>query len=244
MRVRPSRPWISICLLVAFAGVMLSDDPKAPAKPPAKAARTPVVQTKESQSAMTPAKALEKLQAGNTRFRTGATIERNLPAKVKATAAGQYPFAAILSCMDSRVPAEIVFDQTIGSLFSIRVAGNVVNADNLGSLEYAAKVIGVKTIVVLGHTSCGAIKGAVDNVKLGNLTELLAKIQPAIAASGAGTSKDNADVDKVAGQHVRDALKEIREKSPVIKEMLDSGAVGMVGAMYDIASGAVTFFKD
>jgi len=241
MRLRLSRPWIFVALLVGFTGVVLSDDPKAAAKP---AARTPAVQTKESQAAFTPAKALDKLKAGNTRFRTGASVERNLPAKVKATATGQYPFAVVLSCMDSRVPAEMVFDQTIGSLFSIRVAGNVVNADNLGSLEYAAKVIGTKLIVVLGHTSCGAIKGAVDNVKLGNLTELLAKIQPAVAASGPGTSKDNAYVDKVGEQNVRLAMKEIREKSPVLKEMLDSGAVGMVGGMYDLETGAVTFFAD
>jgi carbonic anhydrase len=226
---------------VGSTAIALSDDPKAAAKP---SARTPVVQTKESQSAMTPAKALDKLKAGNTRFRTGTSVERNLPAKVKATAAGQYPFAVVLSCMDSRVPVEAIFDQSIGDLFSIRVAGNVVNPDNLGSLEYAAKVIGVKLIVVLGHTSCGAVKGAIDNVKLGSLTELVAKIQPAVAASGSGTSKDNAYVDKVGEQNVRLAMKEIREKSPVIKEMLDSGAVGMVGAMYDLETGAVTFFAD
>ncbi len=162
----------------------------------------------------------------------------------RPTAAGQYPFAVVLSCMDSRVPAEAVFDQSIGDLFSIRVAGNVVNPDNLGSLEYAAKVIGVKLIVVLGHTSCGAVKGAVDNVKLGNLTELVAKIQPAVAASGSGTSKDSAYVDKVSEQHVRHSIKEIREKSPVLKELLDSGAVGMVGGMYDLETGAVTFYTD
>jgi len=163
---------------------------------------------------------------------------------VKATAAGQYPFAVTLSCMDSRVPVETIFDQSFGDLFSIRVAGNVVNADNLGSLEYAAKVIGVKLVVVLGHTSCGAVKGAIDNVKLGSLTELVAKIQPAVAASGSGTSKDHAYVDKVGEQNVRLAMKEIREKSPVLKEMLDSGAVGLVGGMYDLETGAVTFFAD
>ena len=236
MRVRHSRPWISVALLMAFTGVALPDDPKA--------ARTPVVQTKESQSAMTPGQALDKLKAGNTRFRTGTSVERNLPAKVRATAAGQYPFAVVFSCMDSRVPAEMVFDQSIGSLFSIRVAGNVVNADNLVSLEYAAKVVGVKSIVVLGHTSCGAVKGAIDNVKLGNLTELVAKIQPAVAASGPGTSKDHAYVDKVGEQNVRQVMKEIREKSPVLKELLDSGATGLVGGMYDLETGAVTFYAD
>jgi carbonic anhydrase len=241
MRVRHSRPWISVALLVAFTGVALPDGPKAAAKP---AAKSSVVQTKESLSAMTPAKALDALKEGNTRFCAGTSVQKNLLAKVKASAAGQYPFAAVLSCMDSRVPAEAIFDQSIGDIFSIRVAGNVVNADNLGSLEYAGKVIGVKLIVVLGHTSCGAVKGAIDNVKLGNLTELVAKIQPAVAASGPGTSKDHAYVDKVGEKNVRQAMKEIREKSPVLKELLDSGAVGLVGGMYDLETGAVTFYAD
>jgi carbonic anhydrase len=241
MRVRHSRPWISIALLVAFTGVALPDDPKAAAKP---AAKTSVVQTKESQAAMTPAKALDALKEGNKRFRAGTSVQKNLLAKAKASAGGQYPFAVVLGCMDSRVPAEAIFDQSIGDIFNIRVAGNVVNADNLGSLEYAAKVVGVKTIVVLGHTSCGAVKGAIDNVKLGSLTELVAKIQPAVAASGSGTSKDPAYVDKVGEQNVRHAMKEIREKSPVLKELLDSGAVGLVGGMYDLETGAVTFFED
>ena len=240
MHVRHSRPWISIALLVASTGVALADDPKVAAKP----AATSVVQTKESQGAMTPGKALDTLKEGNKRFRAGTSVQKNLLSKVKASAAGQYPFAVVLSCMDSRVPAEAVFDQSIGDLFSIRVAGNVVNPDNLGSLEYAAKVIGVKLVVVLGHTSCGAIKGAIDNVKLGNLTELVAKIQPAISASGSGTSKDHAYVDKVGEQNVRLTMKEIREKSPVLKELLDSGAVRMVGGMYDLETGAVTFSED
>ena len=241
MRVRLSRPWISIALLVASTGVASPGDPKVAARP---AAGASVVQTKESQAAMTPAKALDTLKEGNKRFRAGTSVQKDLLAKAKASAGGQYPFAVVLSCMDSRVPVEPVFDQSIGDLFSIRVAGNVVNVDNLGSLEYAAKVIGVKTIVVLGHTSCGAIKGAIDNVKLGNLTELVAKIQPAIAASGPGTSKDYAYVDKVGEANVRLAMKEIRADSPVLKEMLDAGAVGMVGAMYDLGTGAVTFLAD
>ena len=241
MRVRHWGPWVSMALLVASTAVALPDDTKAAAKP---AAEKSVVQTKESQADMTPVKELDALKEGNKRFRAGTSVQKNLLAKVKASAAGQYPFAVVLGCMDSRVPAEAVFDQSIGDLFNIRVAGNVVNADNLGSLEYAAKVIGVKTIVVLGHTSCGAIKGAIDNVKLGNLTELVAKIQPAVAASGPGTSKDHAYVDKVGEQNVRLAMKEIRAKSPVVKEMLDSGAVGLVGAIYDLETGAVTFLAD
>src|SRR5262245_27149740 len=236
-----SRAWISIAFFAAFTVLALPDEPKAGAKAPPKAS---VIQTKESQAAMTPAKAVETLKQGNARFRAGTTVQKNLPAKVKASAAGQYPFAAVLSCMDSRIPAEAVFDQSIGDFFSIRVAGNVVNVDNLGSLEYAVKVNGVKTVVVLGHTSCGAVKGASDDVKLGNLTELLAKIKPAMAASGPGTSKDHAYVDKVAEQNVRLAMKEIREKSPVVKEAIDSGAISMVGGMYDLETGAVTFLSN
>jgi carbonic anhydrase len=241
MRGLGSRGWVSVALLVASTAVGLPDAQKAVAKA---TAGTPVVQTKESQSAMTPAKALDALKEGNTRFRAGTSIQKHLPAKVKASAAGQYPFAVVLSCMDSRVPVETVFDQSIGDLFSIRVAGNVVNPDNIGSLEYAAKVIGTKLIVVLGHTNCGAVKGAIDNVKLGSLTELVAKIQPAVKASGPGTSKDHAYVDKVAEENVRLCMKEIREKSASLKQLLDSGAVGMVAGMYDLETGAVTFSKD
>jgi carbonic anhydrase len=241
MRSLGLRAWIPVALLVSSSAVALPDAPKTEAKA---SATTMVVQTKESQAAMTPAKALEALKEGNARFRAGTSVQKNLPAKVKASKGGQYPFAAVLSCMDSRVPAEAIFDQSIGDFFSIRVAGNVVNADNLGSLEYAVKVVGVKLIVVLGHTSCGAVKGAIDDVKLGNLTELLAKIRPAVEASGPGTSKDYAYVDKVGERNVRDSLKEIRDKSPVLKEALDSGSVRMVGGMYDLGTGAVTFFAD
>ena len=241
--MRPGSPrlWISVFLLVASTVIALPEDPKSAPKPAAKGS---VVQTKESQAAMTPVKALDALKEGNKRFRAGTSVQKDLMAKVKASAPQQYPFAVVLGCMDSRVPAEAVFDQSIGDVFNIRVAGNVVNVDNLGSLEYAAKVIGVKTIVVLGHTACGAVKGAIDDVKLGNLTELVGKIQPAIKASGPGTSKDYAYVDKVGEANVRLAMKEIRAKSPVLKEMLDAGSVGMVGAMYDLKTGAVAFLAD
>ena len=193
---------------------------------------------------MTPAEGLEALKEGNARFQAGKTIQNDLPAKVKAASAGQFPFAAVLSCMDSRVPAEVVFDQSIGDFFSIRVAGNVVNADNLGSLEFAVKVIGVRLIVVLGHTGCGAVKGAIDDVRLGNLTQLLEKIQPAIAACGPGTSEDSAYVNRVGDRNVQLGMQEIRDKSPVVREALDSGAVRMVGGMYDLETGAVTFFRE
>ncbi len=164
---------------------------------------------------------------------------------MKATAGGQYPFAAILSCMDSRGSAELLFDLGLGDVFSIRVAGNVVDEDGLGSLEYAAKVEGVKLIVVMGQSSCGAVKGAVDDVKLGNLTALLAKIRPSVeGAGGRADSHDKALVAKVSEANVRRSMKEIRDKSPVLKALFDSGAVGFVGAMHDLETGKVTFYAD
>ena len=172
--------------------------------------------TKETQATMTPAKSLDALKEGNARFLAGKQKPRNLKAEVAATAAGQYPFAAVVSCMDSRAPVEIILDQGIGDLFSLRVAGNVIEGDFLGSLEYAAKVVGVKLIVVMGHTSCGAVKGAIDDVKLGNLTALLAQIEPAIVAVGPprGTSKDHAYVEKVAEANVRNSMKQIHDQEP------------------------------
>ena len=203
-------------------------------------------QTKESQAAMTPTKALDALKDGNVRFLGGKSKAKHLNAQVKATAAGQYPFAAVVSCMDSRAPVEIVLDQGIGDIFSLRVAGNVIEGDFLGSLEYAAKVVGVKLIVVMGHTSCGAVKGAIDDVKLGNLTELLEQIEPAVAAVGPtrGSSKDHAYVDKVAEANVRLAMKQIHAKSPILEEMLKAGTLGLVGAMYQVETGKVVFYAD
>ena len=206
--------------------------------------KAPAVQTKESQAAITPASAVEKLKQGNARFVEKNMRSRDWLAKVSATAGGQYPFAAILACMDSRAPIEIIFDQGIGDVFGIRIAGNVVNEDVLGSMEYATKVVGSKLLVVLGHTSCGAVKGSIDDAKLGNLTGLLAKIRPAVSASGPGSSKDDAYVTKVAQANVSQAMKEIREKSPTIKAQLDAGTVGLVGAMYDVSTGKVTFLPD
>src|SRR5436190_4377477 len=202
------------------------------------------VQTSESQAGMTPASALEKLKKGNARFVEKNMKSRHWLAKVSATSGGQYPFAVILACMDSRAPIEIIFDQGIGDVFGIRIAGNVVNDDVLGSMEYATKVVGSKLIVVLGHTSCGAVKGAIEDAKLGNLTALLAKIRPAVSASGPGSAKNDAYVDKVAQYNVSQAMKEIREKSPTIKAQLDAGTVGLVGAIYDVSTGKVTFLPD
>ena len=197
---------------------------------------------------MTPEKALEALKAGNARFVAGKTIHRNLPANVRATAAGQFPFGAIVSCMDSRVPVELVFDLTVGDAFSIRVAGNVINPDILGSLEFATRIAGAKLIVVLGHTHCGAIKGAIDRVQLGNLTSILERIVPPTASGPGGSeasatsSKNPAAVDRLTEENVRNAMKDIREKSPVLKELLDSGAVRLVGGIYDVETGKATFF--
>ena len=204
------------------------------------------VQTKASQAAMTPALALAELRAGNARFVVGRPLVRNYPAQVKATAAGQYPFAVVLSCLDSRQPIEIVLDQGVGDIFSARVAGNVLDEDILGSMEFACKVSGAKLIAVVGHSNCGAIKGAVDDVQLGNLTGLLTKIKPALDAVPADvqprTSKNYAFVDQVSEANVRLVIGQIRERSPILREMLDQGQIGVVGGMYDLASGKVQFY--
>jgi len=204
--------------------------------------------TKESQAAMTPESALAELKAGNARFVSGHPLARNQPADVQATASGQYPFAVVLSCLDSRQPIEIVLDQGIGDIFSARVAGNVLNDDILGSMEFACKVSGAKLIAVIGHSNCGAIKGAVDGAELGNLTGLLAKIQPAIAQVPADLqprdSKNLAFVDQVAKANVKLVMQQIRERSPVLREMIDNGQVGLVGGMYDLSTGEVHFFSN
>lgn len=202
------------------------------------------VQTKESQAATTPAQALARLKEGNGRFASGQRKPRDWNAKVTATAAGQYPFAAVVSCMDSRAPMEVVLDQGIGDMFSLRSAGNVIDADVLGGLEYATKVAGAKLVVVIGHTSCGAVKGAIDDVHLGNLTQLLARIRPAIALAGPGTSKDKAFVARVEEQNVRLGMKEIRDRSAILSGLFDSGAVGLAGGMYDVETGRVVFSAD
>jgi carbonic anhydrase len=210
--------------------------------------KTAAVQTKELQAAMTPQQALAELREGNARFVAGMSRVRNLPAQVKATAAGQYPFAVVLSCLDSRQPIEIVLDQGIGDIFSARVAGNVLDGDILGSMEFACKVSGAKLIAVIGHSNCGAIKGAVDDVQLGNLTGLLTKIKPAMDAvpddGQPRTSKNYAFVNAVAEANVRLVMKEIREHSPILREMLDRGEIGLVGGMYDLSTGKVQFFDN
>jgi len=196
---------------------------------------------------MTPQQALAELKAGNARFVAGHPLKRNLPADVKATASGQYPFAVVLSCLDSRQPIEIVLDQGIGDIFSARVAGNVLNDDVLGSMEFACKVSGAKLIAVIGHSNCGAIKGAIDDVQLGNLTGLLSKIKPAMDAVPADvqprTSKNYKFVDEVSEANVRLVMQQIRERSPILREMIDNGQIELVGGMYDLSTGEVHFFE-
>jgi len=203
--------------------------------------------TIETQSTMTPQKAIEFLKEGNQRFQNNLKANRNLLQQVNETKDGQFPFATILSCIDSRVSAELVFDQGLGDIFSIRIAGNFVNQDILGSMEFACKLAGTKTIVVLGHTSCGAVKGACDHARLGNLTALINKIEPAVFAvkepkEESMRNSQNADfVDAVALKNVEMALENIRNQSVILKEMEAKGEISIVGAMYNISDGKVTF---
>jgi len=218
---------------------------KAPARPQAVAA---IAQTKETQAAITPQIALQMLKDGNQRFVSGTMKKRDLTKQVKATAGGQFPFATIVSCMDSRAAPELVFDQGIGDVFSPRVAGNFVNDDILGSLEYGSGAVGARLIVVLGHSDCGAVKGACDNVKLGDLLPAtLASLKPAIdAVPNDGTprnSKNYAFVQRVADMNVTLAVKRIRDKSSLLRGMADKGEIKIVGAMLDVKTGKVTFVE-
>jgi carbonic anhydrase len=201
--------------------------------------------TREQRDKMTPDEILADLQRGNVRFRKGEGLRRDFLAEQKASAKGQYPAAVILSCIDSRAPAEIIMDQGIGNIFNCRVAGNVVTEDLLGSMEFACKLAGAKVILVMGHTSCGAIKGAIDNAKLGNLTALLAKIRPAVNAvefKGERTSHNLTFVDLVARKNVVLTMAEILEKSPVLRELHSKRSVKVAGAMYNLETATVEFF--
>jgi carbonic anhydrase len=201
--------------------------------------------TKEQRAKMTPEDIIAAMKRGNERFRKGERKDRNYLREQKASASGQYPAAVILSCIDSRAPAEVILDLGIGDVFNARVAGNIQNDDILGSMEFACKVAGAKVVLVMGHTACGAIKGAIDNVQLGNLTSLLAKIRPAVEATtftGERTSKNYTFVDAVARKNVELTMAQIAEKSPVLKEMQTSHALLITGAMYNIQTAAVDFF--
>jgi carbonic anhydrase len=201
---------------------------------------------KARQSAITPEEALARLEDGNTRFVTGKTVNCDLMAQVRATASGQAPFAAVVGCIDSRVPPELVFDQRIGDIFSARIAGNFVNTDIIGSLEFATRLAGAKLIVVLGHSECGAIKGAIDNAELGNLTATLANIRPAVeqtrAVPGEHSSKNPQLVQAVADTNARLAAKMLLDRSVVLAELVEAGSLKVVAAMHDVGNGTVTFF--
>ncbi len=205
--------------------------------------------TKETQLTMTPQKSLQSLKEGNLRFQNNLKMDRNLLGQVEDTSKGQYPFATILSCIDSRVSSELIFDQGIGDIFSARIAGNFVNEDILGSMEFACKLAGTKLIVVLGHTSCGAVKGACDDAKLGNLTAMLKNISPAVKAvetpqdKSLRNSKNIEFVNDVAKKNVELTIERILKESEVLAQMEKDGEIEVVGAMYDIGSGAVTFYE-
>ena len=204
--------------------------------------------SKETQKTMTHQKALDFLKEGNVRFRNNLKVNRNLLEQVNYTSKGQFPFATILSCIDSRVSAELIFDQGLGDIFNIRIAGNFVNPDILGSMEFACKLAGTKLIVVLGHTACGAVKGACDDAKLGNLTGMLAKIKPAVNAitepkdASLRNSSNLEFVDNVSAKNVELTIDNIIGGSPVLAEMHNNGEIKIVGAMYDISTGKVRFY--
>ena len=204
--------------------------------------------TKEMQTAITPAMALDLLKEGNKRFISNLKLNRNLLQQANETSDGQHPFAVILSCIDSRTSAELIFDQGLGDVFSVRIAGNIVNEDILGSMEFGCKVAGSKIIVVLGHTKCGAIKGACDHVEMGNLTALLSKITPAVENEIQTLENRNANnsifVENVAAINVKQTVNAIMERSPILSEMINNGQIGIVGGMHDISTGEVTFYSE
>ena len=202
-------------------------------------------QTKLIQDSLTPKKAHQILVEGNKRFAQNLKVQRNLQDQVLETSKGQYPFAVILSCIDSRVPAELVYDQGVGDIFSIRIAGNIVNEDVLGSMEYACKVAGSKIVVVMGHTKCGAVTAACQNVKLGNITALLNKIKPAVNSIKTGKeSMDDKTIEEVSKVNVKNSIARIRKESPILFEMENLGEIEIVGAIYDISNGQVEFLSD
>lgn len=203
---------------------------------------------KELQQQITPEIALDILKEGNKRFVGNLKVNRNLLQQVNETTEGQWPFAVILSCIDSRTSAELIFDQGLGDVFSIRIAGNIVNEDILGSMEFACKLAGSKVIVVLGHTRCGAVKGACDGAQMGHLTTLLSKLQPAVDEEATTTDNRTASnpqfVENVAEINVRRNVHEVLHRSAILRELVAEGQIGIVGAMYDVRTGVVDFYED
>lgn len=206
--------------------------------------------TSLTQRNITPLNALQILKEGNLRFISNLKVNRNLLQQANDTREGQWPFAVILSCIDSRTSAELIFDQGLGDIFSIRIAGNIVNTDIIGSLEFACKVAGSKLIVVMGHSKCGAIKGACDHVEMGNLTELLAKIQPAVYQETLTSDKEmrnssNEDfVENVSTINVKRSVKTIVDRSYILEQMIEKGEVAIIGAKHDLESGVVEFYEE
>lgn len=200
------------------------------------------------QEAITPTVALELLQKGNKRFVSNLKINRNLLQQANETSDGQHPFAIILSCIDSRTSVELIFDQGLGDVFSVRIAGSIVNEDILGSMEFACKVAGAKIIVVLGHSKCGAIKGACDHVEMGNLTALLSKIQMAVCGENTTvenrTSSNEEFVEKVARINTKKTVQAVMERSPILKELIEKRTCGIIGGHHDISTGEVIFYQD
>jgi carbonic anhydrase len=204
----------------------------------------------DTQKTISPLKALEILKEGNQRFISNLKANRNLLQQANDTREGQWPFAVILSCIDSRTSAELIFDQGLGDVFSIRIAGNVVNTDIIGSIEFACKVAGSKLIVVMGHTKCGAIKGACDHLEMGNLTELLAKVQPAVYQEtltlepAERNSKNGKFVENVATLNVKRSVKTIIDRSYILEQMIEKGEIAIIGAKHDLDRGLVEFYED
>ena len=202
---------------------------------------------KELQDAISPKRAIEILKEGNKRFVNNLKANRNLLEQANETSDGQHPFAIILSCIDSRTSAELIFDQGLGDVFSVRIAGNIINEDILGSMEFACKVAGSKIIVVLGHSKCGAVKGACDHVEMGNLTALLSKIQPAVYDEKSVTHERNSSnsefVEKVAAINVKRTVKAIMERSPILNDMIKNGEIGIIGGMHNLSDGEVVFYE-
>jgi len=198
--------------------------------------------TKATQGEISPNKAIQMLQDGNARFIETKQVNRDLLNQVSDTSVGQFPYAVLLSCIDSRVPAELVFDQGIGDIFNVRVAGNIVNEDVLGSIEYSCKVAGSKLVLVLGHTSCGAVTAACKKVELGNITHLLSKITPAVEKIATTNPDMNAEtIELVVEENVRMSIENIRAKSPILNEMETAGEIKIIGGIYSVATGKVSF---
>ncbi len=204
--------------------------------------------TKEMQAAITPSMALELLKEGNKRFMSNLKVNRNLLQQANETSDGQHPFAIILSCIDSRTSAELIFDQGLGDIFSIRIAGNILNEDILGSMEFGCKLAGSRFIVVLGHTKCGAVRGACDHLEMGNLTPLLTKIRPAVEDELSTSENRNSSnpefVEKVAYINVKRTVESIKQRSTILSEMINKGEIGIIGGMHDISSGEVVFYPE